>query len=162
MEPNERKPDFFDRIFTLPVLRLFQPFFNAHREGLLYLFFGGLTTLVSWASFYLFSQILLWNEHPANLLSWVLAVLFAFFTNRSCVFHDKTSGAVSFFLQLLRFAASRVTSLAVEEAILFVFVTLLSFPAFPVKIADSVAVVLLNYVFSKWFVFTGRKKDKEP
>ena len=79
----ERKENIFDRVMRLPLLRVFYPFYERHREALLYLFFGVLTTAVSWGSFYLFAYPLTWDEHIANVLSWVAAVLFAFFTNRT-------------------------------------------------------------------------------
>lgn len=141
--------DLFDRLMRLPVLRLFYPFYSRHREALLYLFFGGLTTLVSWGSFYLFCYPLGWNELLANALSWVAAVLFAFFTNRTWVFTAR--GGVG--REILLFFAARLATLGIEEALLFSFVTLLGFEAMAVKIIGNLLVLVLNYVFSKWIVF---------
>ena len=61
---KDRTPprDIFDRLLALPVLRVFAPFYNRHREVLLYLFFGVLTTAISWGSFYLFHYPLAMNE----------------------------------------------------------------------------------------------------
>ena len=41
------KPDLFDRIMSWKLLRPLQPFYRKYKEPLLYLFFGGLTTLLS-------------------------------------------------------------------------------------------------------------------
>ena len=148
----DEKQDIFDRIMQLPLLRLLYPFYKKHREVLLYLFFGALTTVVSWGSFYLLHYPIGWNEHIANLLSWVAAVLFAFLTNRTWVFSAKES----FLREMLLFFAARLTTLGVEEVFLLVFTTLLKKEAMPVKIVGNLLVLVLNYVFSKLIVF--RKK----
>ena len=148
----DEKQDIFDRIMQLPLLRLLYPFYKKHREVLLYLFFGALTTVVSWGSFYLLHYPIGWNEHIANLLSWVAAVLFAFLTNRTWVFSAKGS----FLREMLLFFAARLTTLGMEEVFLLVFTTLLEKEAMPVKIVGNLLVLVLNYVFSKLIVF--RKK----
>ena len=156
---NEKRPDIFDRLMHLPLLRLLEPFYKRHKEGLLYLFFGAVTTLVSFAVFWLFEGPLGWNELVANLISWVVAVAVAFVTNRIWVFSSDAKGAAALLYELAAFYASRVATFLVEEGILFVFVTLLALPAMPVKVVASIVVVILNYVLSKLFVF--RKKGGE-
>ena len=147
------EPDLFDRIMALPGLRVLEPFYRKHKEALLYLFFGGLTFLVSMAAFALFYQVLGLNELAANALSWVFAVLFAFFTNRTWVFHAPTQSTGEFLQQMSSFFGGRVATLLAEEVILLIFVTLLRLPALPVKTAAQVVVIVLNYFVSKRFVF---------
>ena len=79
---QEIKPDIFDKIMHLPGLRVFEPLYKKYKEVLLYLFFGVLTTVVSIGSYAFFNVTLGINELIANVISLVLAVLFAFFTNR--------------------------------------------------------------------------------
>ena len=93
------------------------------------------------------------NELVANIFSWILAVLFAFFTNRIWVFDGKTNGAKEFFVQMMNFFGGRVATLVVEEVILFVFITKLGFGSMVVKIAAQIIVIVLNYVISKLWVF---------
>jgi len=86
---QEIKPDIFDKIMHLPGLRVFEPLYKKYKEVLLYLFFGVLTTVVSIGSYAFFNVTLGINELIANVISWVLAVLFAFFTNRIwCLQHQ--------------------------------------------------------------------------
>ena len=155
------KPDLFDRLMALPGLRLTQPFYRKHKEVLLYLFFGGLTTLVSIAVFALCYNALGINELISNVISWVLAVLFAFFTNRVWVFSARTEGRLDFLRQMASFFGGRLATLGVEELILLIFVTWLRLPALPVKIAAQVVVIVLNYIISKCFVFR-KKKENSP
>ncbi len=153
------KPDLFDRLMALPGLRVFGPFYRKHKEVLLYLFFGGLTTLVSILVFALFYNALGINELVSNVISWVLAVLFAFFTNRVWVFAAPTEGRADFLRQMASFFGGRLATLGVEELILLVFVTWLKLPALPVKIAGQVVVIVLNYIISKCFVFRKKKEE---
>ena len=144
--------DIFDRLMGLPGLRIFQPFYAAHKEVLLYLFFGGLTTVISIVSFALFMYLGM-DELLANIPSWIIAVMFAFVTNRIWVFRAPTSGAAEFLRQMASFFAGRVATLLMEELILFVFITKLGLWSLGVKIAAQFAVIVAKYVISKLFVF---------
>lgn len=152
----ERKKDIFDRLMELPILRYFQPFYEKNREMLLYLFFGGLAFLVSIFTFALFDVTFGMNELIANVVSWIITVTFAFFTNRIWVFQAPTETAKEFISQLVMFFGARVVTLVVEEVILLVFVTWMQFDSMVVKIVAQVVVIVLNYILSKLVIF----KDK--
>lgn len=147
---NADNHDFFDRIMELPVLNRFYPFYEKHRQGLLYLFFGALTTLVSVASFVVFDSVLRLNPLVANVLSWICAVLFAYFTNRTWVFR---SGSKSTACEMLSFFAGRLFTLGVEEVLLLVLVTWLQLNSTLVKLLAQVVVLILNFGISKLLVF---------
>lgn len=155
MKNNNERRDLFDRLFALPFLKWAAPFFSRHREGLLYLFFGVLTTAVSWGVFYLFAYPLALDELLANLLSWIAAVLFAFFTNRKWVFRTHGGGVIR---EMGLFFGARLGTLAFEELVIFLFVTTLSQDAMTVKIIGNIAVLVLNYVLSKLIVFKEKTK----
>ncbi len=123
------------------------------QEVLLYLFFGGLTFIVSIASYAFFDVALAMNELVANVLSWILAVSFAYITNKIWVFDAPTHTMKKLVKQMLSFFGGRVATLVIEELILLMFVTLLEFPSVPVKVVAQVIVIVLNYVISKFFVF---------
>ena len=150
------KDDIFDRLMRLPLLRVFEPFYKKHKEVLLYLLFGGLTTVVSIVVFALFFGLGL-NELIANVISWILAVLFAYVTNRTWVFADKADTRAGILREIAAFFGGRLATLLVEEAILAVFITWLRLPALPVKIAAQIVVIVLNYFISKLFIF--KKKN---
>ena len=76
------KKDIFDKIMSLPGLRIFEPFYKKNKEVLLYLFFGGLSFIVSVSSYAYFNLVLDLNALIANIFSWILAVIFAFVTNK--------------------------------------------------------------------------------
>ncbi len=157
----EEKKDFFDRIMSWPVLVRFEPWYKKNKEVLLYLFFGGLTFFVSLGSFVLFDRAVGFNELVANVISWVLAVVFAFFTNRIWVFEGYTENRKEFVQQMSGFFLGRVVTLLIEEIILAVFISWLGMNSILVKTGAQIVVIVANYVISKWFVFGKKNEDKQ-
>lgn len=145
--------DIFDKIMELPLLRIFQPFYKKNKEILLYLFFGGLSFIVSISTYAGVNIGLGINELIANVLSWVITVLFAFLTNRIWVFQAPTNGAKEFVKQMAAFYSGRIITLIIEEVILLIFITWLGFNSLLIKTIAQVIVILLNYVISKLIIF---------
>ena len=127
----------------------------ALREIALYLFFGVLTTAVSIGSFALLRALLRMHYLAANAVSWAAAVLFAFFTNRAFVFTADRRPR-----QLPLFALSRLATLAVEEAGLFLLVDVLAAGELAAKAVMQAVVIALNYILSKFLVFQRREKHE--
>ena len=153
---NEKK-DIFDKIMSLPILNNFMEPYKKYKEILLYLFFGGLTALVSIGSYAYCDVILGMNPLIANIISWILAVTFAYITNKIWVFQVEIHGKKELLQQIFSFYTGRLLTLGIEEAILLVFITKLGFNSLVVKVVAQVVVVLSNYVISKCFVF---REDK--
>ncbi|MBQ8648602.1 MAG: GtrA family protein [Clostridia bacterium] len=125
--------------------------YKKYKEQILYLFFGGLTTLISIGVFAFFTKVIPLDELIANIISWVIAVLFAFVTNRLWVFESaKDKGIIK---QILSFYAARLATLGVEEVLLLVFIKLLSLNSIAVKTTAQIVVIILNYIISKIFIF---------
>ena len=93
------------------------------------------------------------DELIANVLSWILCVLFQFFTNRTWVFDGRVDGAKAFAVQMGSFFGGRIFTLVIEEIIIAIFITWLGFNSMIVKLVAQVIVIVLNYVVSKLFVF---------
>ncbi len=132
-------------------------FLTKHKETILYLIFGGLTTLVSIGVFWLFDSIIGLDALIGNVLSWIIAVTFAFITNKFYVFEVKTKKGLLY--QLLTFYSSRLLTFFFEEGMIAIFVTWLKFDSLMVKIILQVIVIIMNYFLSKFIVF--RKKLKQ-
>ena len=133
------------------------------RAVILYLIFGGLTTVVDWlvsfVLYYLLDGAIQQNAlfiQVADVTAWVCAVTFAYVTNRKWVFESKKKGLLPIAAELGSFAGGRVVTFLIQEGIIFVCCNLLSLNVYAVKIAASVIVVILNYFISKLLVF--RKK----
>ena len=162
-------------------------FFEKHREIIMYLIFGVLTTVVGFGTYFL---VMLGAEHLLNLpmdnetsgtyiavyiaaqiIQWVAAVLFAFFTNRKWVFTEADKSKGSFGRQLVLFAGSRVASFLLDLAVTYGCTLLLALwittppivlgiaftPGVIAKLIAAVLVIIANYVLSKLIVFTKKK-----
>ncbi len=93
----------------------------------------------------------------ANIISWILAVTFAYVTNKVWVFSVETHGMHELFIEAFHFFTGRLFTLIVEEAILLIFISKLHFNSIVVKVVAQVVVVVLNYIISKLIVF--REKE---
>lgn len=141
------------------------------REMFDYLFFGVLTTVVNIGVLALCEKA--FGAHlvlVSNVIAWIVAVIFAFVTNKFFVFHSKNMDSKTLSKEFFPFAGARLFSLGIEEAGLFIaqFVfyadekvfDILSFEisgTMMAKILLSVIVVILNYIFSKLFIFKNKK-----
>lgn len=132
-----------------------------YKEIINYLIVGGLTTVVSLATYYACVLTFLDPENPvqlqiANIISWICAVTFAYFTNRRFVFESKSKNILK---EASAFFLARVGTLLMDMGIMFVFVTCLHFNDKIMKLVVQVVVTIANYIFSKFLVF---KKEKNP
>ncbi len=142
---------------ALGPLKPLRPLYEKYKEPLLYLFFGGLTTLLSIFLYWLFAHPLGLPPLAANPVSWVLCVAFAYVTNRTWVFRDKAREPLGILREAASFTLGRLATLGLEEGLLWLGITALGFPDLPVKIAAQVLVIVANYVISKLLVFRRRK-----
>ena len=84
------------------------------KEVIFYGIFGILTTIVNLASFYIINNIFKLNENLANIIAIVLAVLFAYFTNKDLVFHSNAKSFNERFNQFLKFISGRAVTMVIE------------------------------------------------
>jgi len=131
-------------------------FIVKHYDILAYLFFGGLTTVVNYVVYLPCYNLLGISATVSNMVAWVVAVAFAFLTNKPFVFksHDWSKEVV--WPELVKFVGCRIGSGLLETAFLFLTVDLLLCNGNVMKLITSVLVVILNYFGSKLLVF--RKK----
>lgn len=126
---------------------------NRHRDILLYLFFGGLTTLVNYLIYFPLYHGCDLPASISNIVAWIGAVVFAFLTNKPFVFgsHDWSKEVV--FPELGKFVGSRVFSGLAETGFIALTVDFLKWHGLAMKLIASIAVIILNYIASRWFVF---------
>ena len=124
-----------------------------HKELILYVFFGGCTTLINIVSYFACRRLLQMSVVSADIWAWVLAVIFAYVTNKLYVFESKSWHIKQILKESAEFLAARVLSLGVDVAILYGTVHLLGFWELPMKVLANVVVIIMNYVFSKWIIF---------
>ena len=131
-------------------------FLTKNRSVILYIIFGVLTTLVNIVSYWLLTRWLKQSVNTATVAAWILSVLFAYITNRTWVFDSKAIQPNEVIREIVSFFLARLSTGLLDWLIMFVFVTKLSLPDMPVKIASNILVIVLNYVLSRFLVFKKR------
>ncbi len=147
-----------------------------NRETIMYIIFGVLTTIVNWVVYTAFDKMLtggsaaevttegfrgaidtFLSKGTAGIIAWVAAVAFAYVTNRLWVFTERAHGVRNIVLECGRFVGARVATGVIEilgtPALVVIGLRAQVFGLDVAKLIVSVIIVVLNYVFSKLFVF---------
>lgn len=132
---------------------MIKKYWEKYKDVILYLIFGGLTTAVNIAVYWLCVHMMGTGVMFGTVTAWVLSVLFAYVTNRSVVFHSTASGGQEVLKEIGSFFACRLGTGVMDWVIMFVFVTVLHFNDMIVKILSNIIVIVLNYVLSKFVIF---------
>ncbi len=133
---------------------------NKYREIISYLIVGVLTTIVSYGVYYVLTISLL-NPNDkielqiANIISWICAVAFAYFTNRKYVFKSKDDNILK---ESSKFCLSRVFTLLLDMLTMFIMVSTLHINDRVSKLVSQVLITIGNYIISKFFVFKKEGK----
>ncbi|MEG0794595.1 MAG: GtrA family protein [Bacilli bacterium] len=130
--------------------------FIKYREIITYIFVGGTTTIVSIATFYLFTYPLQLDYMTSTILSWIIAVIYAYITNKMVVFQTKTKSVKEISKEFTSFVGCRILTLFIEMFIMWLLVSVIRIDKGMSKIVVQFIIFILNYVFSKILVF--RKK----
>lgn len=129
--------------------------YKKYEEIINYLIIGGLTTLITLLIFYALTFTILDANNAielqiTNIISWIGAVIFAFFTNKKFVFKSKNTNHKE---EGIKFLISRLTTLGLDMLLMFIFVTILKFNGHIMKLLVQIIVIILNYLLSKFLVF---------
>ena len=129
-----------------------------YRELIAYLIVGVLTTIVSMGSYYLLTITILNPNNPielqiANILSWIFAVTFAYFTNRKYVFNSTNQNKIA---EATKFIGSRLITLGLDMLTMFIMVTTLSINDKLSKLVSQIIIIIGNYLISKFLVFKSK------
>lgn len=133
-----------------------------YKEIINYLIFGVLTTIVSLVTYYICVYTILDPDNAvqlqiANVISWIISVAFAYITNRKFVFESKEKNKIK---EASKFVTSRIATLLMDMAIMYVGVTVLRFNDKIMKLISQVVVIVMNYILSKILVFKKEKNNK--
>lgn len=152
------------------------------KEFITYVIFGLLTTVINLLTFYVFKELFIsigwegtlnglisegtWLYNilvdgtdylDANFIAWVVAAVFAFITNKLWVFESKSWKPSVALKEFIEFIGARILSFAIETVLMVILVTFLSLPEMLSKLAVGIIIIILNYVFSKLFVFKKKQ-----
>ena len=136
-----------------------------NKETILYLFFGVLATLLNIILFYFFVTQLKMSTFWGNLLDAVICILFQYFTNRIWVFKSENKGKNAL-KEFFHFLFTRSITAIIDQIFVvvgvdffvrkFIIQTQQSIWSLGIKILSNIIVIVLNYIFSKFFVFNKK------
>ncbi|BAP85208.1 membrane protein [Paucilactobacillus hokkaidonensis JCM 18461] len=126
--------------------------FKKYQSMIAYIFFGGVTTLVNIGVFAVLDKMN-WNYQLANVIAWFLSVLVAYLTNKVWVFSSHYTTFKAFIIEFVEFYFFRALTLIIDVIIMYIGISMLGWNAILVKVIDNVIVIIVNYVFSKWYIF---------
>lgn len=127
------------------------------KEVILYVAFGVLTTVINIGSFFIMTTFFNVNENLANNIAIILAVLFAYITNKDLVFHSQAQGFKEKFIEFCKFILGRLVTMVLESvggSLLFAYVPI---PTIVSKCLITIVVIILNFFISKFFAFKTKK-----
>lgn len=131
--------------------------YEKYKDVIPYLFFGVCTTIVNVVSYWVSAHLLHLGTMLSTVIAWILAVLFAYVTNRKWVFHSTAVGAHEIAKEMLSFFSCRLATGVVDWVSMFVFVDVLGWNDVIIKIVANIVVIVLNYVASKLIIFKKKK-----
>ncbi|MBR4462253.1 MAG: GtrA family protein [Erysipelotrichaceae bacterium] len=159
MEENNinNKPQFaiFDKIVSLPVIRILKPLYEWKKAFWIYCFLGFVSTVSNYVFAIVFADGLGIYATVANVLAWILSTFISFVLFRYFYF-DRTDN--SFLNELIKFASARIFTLLFETLVIFVFVDRLHIDIKIIKAILIPVTAILNYFISKFFVFKNKEE----
>lgn len=131
--------------------------YEKYKDIIPYLFFGVCTTVVNVVVYWIAAHPLGCDVMTSTIVAWILAVLFAYLTNRKWVFKSEAKGIKAIIKEMVAFFACRLATGIVDWVCMFVFVDLLGLNDIIIKFVANIIVIVLNYVASKLVIFKKKR-----
>ena len=141
---NENRNHVFGKIRSL---------IQNHSMIIKYLLFGALTTLINMAAYALLYNRLEVSNVASTVIAWVLAVAFAFITNKLSVFESRRFDRKTLTHEISSFLGARIITGILDTAIMYLAVDVLHLTPIVWKLISNVIVIILNFIASKFFIF---------
>ncbi len=132
----------------MKIINKIKKIYKKYEEIINYVIVGALTTGVSIFSYFVFRFINI-NYIISSIMSWICAVLFAFYTNKKYVFKSIQNK----YRELIKFVSARIFTLLIEVLLMYLLVDIIYLNDKIAKILLQFVILILNYLFSKIFVF---------
>lgn len=127
--------------------------YKKYEEGLNYLIFGFLAFVLNYVLYYVFESVFHVHYMAATAISWVLTVIFAYWTNRTFVFKSKNAGLPALIKEFISFVGARIATGVLELVLMYLMVDMAGINSYIAKFVCQVIVILANYFLSKLWIF---------
>ena len=134
-------------------MEMIKSLWTKYKSLIMYVVFGGLTTVVNMGAYYLSYNIAHIPNVPSTVIAWVLAVLFAFITNKLWVFDSKSFDKKTLLHEVPRFFGCRLATGVLDVVIMYLAVDVMHWNATLWKLISNVIVIILNYIASRLVIF---------
>ena len=124
-----------------------------------YIFFGGCTTLVNLVCYYALRLFTAINMNVANTIAVAVSILFAYFVNSRFVFESEATSFRQHFGEFVKFVSARLSTMVIEVGGVWLMVDFMHINDLIAKFVIQFIVLALNYIFSKFLIFT-KKEEK--
>ncbi len=124
-----------------------------YKSFITYAIFGVFTTIVNIVTYYTCHSYFGINNTLSNILAWILAVTFAYLTNKVWVFESKSWKWKTLRREISIFVSCRVATGIMDIIIMYICVDIMEWHAMVMKVLSNVLVIILNYIFSKLIIF---------
>ena len=133
------------------MMKMIKDMLKKHKELLMYIFFGVLTTVVNFIAFGAFNNILGKNFYlVSNAIAWIISVVFAYMTNKLFVFHSNSFAPKTLFKELIEFFVARIFSFIIEEFGMWLFIDVFDFDVY--HTSTELEALLLENRFIKQYM----------
>lgn len=139
------------------IQKILQKFLS--REVIMYIIFGVLTTLVNLIISFVLVGAFKIDGSIASAIGIISSILFAYFTNRKWVFNSQAKGFKERLNEFWKFIAGRLVTMVIEQGGVVILYGALNMPFTPVKLSLTIIVIVLNYIFSKFFAFKTNNEE---
>lgn len=128
-------------------------------EVIAYAFFGVCTTIVNILVFHVCTQVIGLFYMLSNVIAWVISVSFAFVTNKKYVFGSEDRSKETWFKEATKFFEARIMTGLLDMVLMYVLISLLTVEQNISKIIVNIIVIVANYIFSRFWIFStdGKK-----
>lgn len=131
-----------------------------YKSFILYAVFGVCTTLINWGAYYLCYSIIHIPNVTSTIIAWIVAVAFAFITNKIWVFESKSFYGKTLLYEIWTFIIARLVTGILDVIIMYFTVDVFTMNSTVWKLISNIIVIIINYIFSKLIIFRKGNSDK--
>lgn len=124
-----------------------------YRRFIVYAFYGTLAALLNIVCYWLLYEKAGLGNTPSTVLAFLAAMFFAFVANKFLVFESRDAHGAAFWREAASFFACRLLTGALDVLIMYLAVDRMGWNGVLWKLVSNVAVTVLNYVASRFFIF---------
>ena len=133
--------------------------FQSVKQLALYGIFGVLTTAIDIFAYWAVSRYAGLGIAPSAAVAWVIAVSFAYWSNRNFVFTAKTHTLAGMFREASEFFMCRIATGVFEVSFMYIFADVLKFDDVITKAVSNIIAIMLNFIASRYFIFREEKSS---